>query len=179
MQLGAQYSCVAATYPALESAAAWHTPRTMRILTFGCAICAMTLGCNTQSAPQPSPSAVPTVAPTPPQPSAATAPPTKDPIAPSDKAPMPDPITHPCVVTAAQYENAIEKGKTDCKADSDCGCYQGGISRKSGCGGVLNKESLKELTRIATEFRKDRCEDSQECAAWACQPKCVNGQCKK
>ncbi len=93
--------------------------------------------------------------------------------------PTPDPITHPCVVLAAQYGNAIDKGETNCATDADCGCYQGGIGRKSGCGGVLNKASVAELAKIAKEFRNDGCKLTQNCAAWACQPKCDNGTCRK
>ena len=151
-------------------------------LRVACGIAAaLALSCNTQSAPKPNQGAEPTAAPknTPAAttPTAAALP--KKPIPARDTDPMPDPITHPCVVSAAQYTNAIEKGKTDCKTDSDCGCYQGGLGRRSGCGGVLNKESLVELSRIEAEFRKDGCKHTQQCAPWACQPKCENGHCRK
>lgn len=93
-------------------------------------------------------------------------------------APTPDPITHPCVVTAAQYSIAIEKGSDACASDADCGCYQGGIG-KSGCGGVLNKESVSKLDVIAKSFHAMKCQPSVDCAAWACQPRCEAGHCKR
>ncbi|MCC6899762.1 MAG: hypothetical protein IT377_12355 [Polyangiaceae bacterium] len=93
-------------------------------------------------------------------------------------APTPDPITHPCVVTAAQYSIAIEKGSDACASDSDCDCYQGGIG-KSGCGGVLNKESVSKLDAIAKSFHGMKCQLAVDCAAWACEPRCEAGHCKR
>lgn len=93
-------------------------------------------------------------------------------------APEPDPITHPCVLSAAQYSIAIEKGSDACTADSDCGCYPGGIG-KSGCGGVLNAESVAKLEEIAKRFREMKCELTTQCAAWACAPRCDAGHCRR
>ncbi|MBK7584717.1 MAG: hypothetical protein IPI67_31585 [Myxococcales bacterium] len=144
-------------------------------------VCALTLACNTQNPARPAGTAAPS--------SATAAPATAStetatsgaklpiPARPSD--PTPDPITHPCVVSAAQYEKAIDEGKTDCKTDADCGCYQGGVGRKSGCGGVLNQQSLVPLSRIAKEFHDRGCKHTQQCAAWACQPKCDQGHCRR
>jgi len=93
-------------------------------------------------------------------------------------APEPDPITHPCVVAAAQYDIAIKEGSDACQSDADCGCYQGGIG-KSGCGGVLNKESVGKLGEIAKRFHDMKCKITTNCAAWRCQPKCDNGHCRR
>ncbi len=114
------------------------------------------------------------------QSTATTAPPaTAAPIPARDTDPTPDPITHPCVVKAVNYDQAIESGSTACQTDADCGCYQGGIGDKSGCGGVLNKESVKKLDAIAKEFHEMDCKISRHCAAWACQPRCEAGACKR
>lgn len=91
---------------------------------------------------------------------------------------VPDPITHPCVVAAAQYTNALRAGSDECNADGDCACYQGGIGGASGCGGVLNRESVAKLDEIGKRFRDMKCPHTQLCAAWACQPRCAQGHCK-
>jgi hypothetical protein len=100
-----------------------------------------------------------------------------EPIPARDTDPTPDPITHPCVVKAVNYDQAIESGSTACKTDADCGCYQGGIGDKSGCGGVLNRASVKKLDDIAKEFHDMKCKITQDCAAWACRPHCEAGAC--
>jgi hypothetical protein len=100
------------------------------------------------------------------------------PAATTPAGPTPDPITHPCVVEAAQYDIAIEKGSDACQSDADCGCYQGGIG-KSGCGGVLNQESVRKLAEIAKRFHDMKCRRSVNCAAWACQPRCEGGHCRR
>lgn len=133
----------------------------MRIV-LGFAIVSLLAGCNSE-ARQPN--------------SAATGEPTA-PIPPRPGDPTPDPITHPCVVAAVQYDKAIEQGSDVCKSDADCGCYQGGIG-KSGCGGVLNKESVAKLGDIAKRFHDMKCRTTTQCAAWACLPKCENGHCSR
>ena len=92
---------------------------------------------------------------------------------------VPDPITHPCVVAAAQYTAAIRKGSDVCSVDADCGCYQGGIGEKSGCGGVLNEKSVAELDAIARRFHDMKCDTTVDCAAWACTPRCLEGHCRR
>lgn len=83
------------------------------------------------------------------------------------------------MVAAVNYDQAIASGSTSCKSDADCGCYQGGIGEKSGCGGVLNKESVKKLDAIAKEFHDMHCKISRNCAAWKCRPHCQAGACER
>jgi hypothetical protein len=114
-------------------------------------------------------------------PTPATAAPTAAPAASSSggtEEPTPDPITHPCVVAAAQYSIAIDESTADCRSDADCGCYQGGIG-KGGCGGVLNKKSVKKLDAIAKQFHEMKCPVTTHCAPWICKPRCEGGACRK
>jgi hypothetical protein len=92
--------------------------------------------------------------------------------------PTPDPITHPCVVKAAQFDVALAAADVSCRSDADCDCYPGGVTRKAGCGGVTSAASAKELHGIAQAFRADGCDWAQQCAAQVCDPKCVDGSCQ-
>lgn len=91
--------------------------------------------------------------------------------------PTPDPITHPCVVTAAQFDRELEEGDRSCTSPSDCECFPGGITKKAGCGGVTGGDSARKLHALASEFREDECKLVQQCAAQVCAPRCVDGQC--
>jgi hypothetical protein len=104
-----------------------------------------------------------------------------DPPAPTEPRPSdptPDPITHPCVVKAAQFDVALDAADNSCKTDADCDCYPGGVTPKAGCGGVTSASAAKELHRLAQEFRADGCDWTQHCAPRACEPNCVDGSCR-
>lgn len=92
--------------------------------------------------------------------------------------PIPDPITHPCVVAAAQFDKALASADAGCQADTDCDCYPGGVTNKAGCGGVTSAAVAKELHRIAGEFNADGCDLVQQCAPQLCEPRCVKGSCR-
>lgn len=139
----------------------------MRTAVVLCAACSL-LACNSQDARKPTVAPAETSAPL-----AQSAPPAARPAEPT-----PDPITHPCVVAAAQYDIAIEKGSDACQGDADCGCYPGGIG-KSGCGGVLSSDSVRKLGEIAKRFHDMKCQSSSDCAAWACKPRCESGHCRR
>ncbi|MBX3125409.1 MAG: hypothetical protein KF718_01765 [Polyangiaceae bacterium] len=96
--------------------------------------------------------------------------------APKDE-PEPDPITHPCVVIGVKYDQILARGSDACSADADCGCYSGGISPKSGCGGVLAQATVAELAPLVSEFRDAKCRHLVNCAPWACLPRCDRGRC--
>ncbi len=134
------------------------------------------IGCDAKTpAPQD-----PTSQPTAPAPTAASTATAAPPAAirsarPSD--PDPDPITHPCVVAIAQFEQKLKNAAGTCQSAADCDCYPGGLGRKSGCGGVTDKATAKTLHDLAAEFRKDGCTVTQNCAARACQPRCEAGKC--
>jgi hypothetical protein len=91
--------------------------------------------------------------------------------------PTPDPITHPCVVKAAQFKKALDEADDSCKTAADCDCYPGGVAHGSPCGGVTGKDTAKRLHAIAAEFHAMKCEQSAHCAAWRCEPKCTGGKC--
>lgn len=91
--------------------------------------------------------------------------------------PEPDPITHPCVVIGVKYDQILARGSDACTADADCGCYSGGISPKSGCGGVLAQTTVAELAPLVSEFRDAKCRHLVNCAPWACLPRCDRGRC--
>ncbi len=107
---------------------------------------------------------------------ATTGKPKAKPADPSD--PSPDPITHPCVVKAAQFDIELAKNLNSCSTDAECDCFPGGVTDKAGCGGVRSKASAKKLHDINAEFGKMKCKLAQECGAQECKPKCDNGQCR-
>lgn len=92
--------------------------------------------------------------------------------------PIPDPITHPCVVTAAKYDVVLAGASGACSTDADCDCFPGGISRKGACGGVTDKKTAAQLHALNAEFAKDKCVKEMNCAPRPCTPKCDKGICK-
>lgn len=117
-------------------------------------------------------------------PSAQEAEPEKAPDLPADGAPekeaealTPDPITHPCVVTAAAFDKELETMDRSCQSDADCVCYPGGVSEKAGCGGVTNKASAEKLYELSRQFHDDGCRHVLQCAPRPCKTKCDAGQC--
>ena len=92
--------------------------------------------------------------------------------------PTPDPITHPCVVTAAQFDRELDAADTSCKTDADCDCYPGGVTKQAGCGGITGAASAKKLHELAKAFREDGCKPVKQCAPRACEPRCIEGKCQ-
>jgi hypothetical protein len=123
-----------------------------------------------------------TVAPTPGVPAtpdaAATAAPAASPTNAAPDDPMPDPITHPCVVTSAQFDIAFQDGDKTCQSDADCECIPLRVGSRHGCSGVTSKKAMAKLRALAKEFAKMKCSDTHKCAKQTCQPRCVSGQCQ-
>ncbi len=92
--------------------------------------------------------------------------------------PVPDPITHPCVVAASGFDATLEASDGRCEADADCDCYPGGVTLDAGCGGVTSTETAKELHAVAQRFRAAGCRLTRNCAPRLCEPKCVDGGCQ-
>lgn len=92
--------------------------------------------------------------------------------------PIPDPITHPCVVKTAQLEIALAAASGKCTTKADCDCYPGGYSRKGGCGGVTDAATAKKLHAIAAELASMSCPKNLHCGPRPCAPTCVDGRCK-
>ena len=116
-------------------------------------------------------------------PAVPTAPPTASgvaaapkPAAPDD--PMPDPITHPCVVTAAQFDIAVQEGDKSCNDDVDCECIPERIGSRYACGGVTAKKNGAKLRELAKSFTEMKCEPMRKCEQKTCTPRCVDGQCQ-
>ena len=78
----------------------------------------------------------------------------------------------------ARYDAVAEKLPLDCHTDADCGCFNGGVSAKRGCGGVAGASSAAELESLRKEFSKLGCESGVNCAAWMCAPRCRGGKCE-
>lgn len=91
--------------------------------------------------------------------------------------PTPDPITHPCVVKAAQFDIELAKNESSCATDADCDCFPGGITMRGGCGGVRSKASAQKLQALSRELEAMKCEPEKVCAPATCAPKCNAGTC--
>lgn len=142
------------------------------------ALCLLLVSCTRETAP---PSARPDAGGGPTAAAPSTAPavvtqPKPKPAAPDD--PMPDPITHPCVVTAAQFDVAVREGDKSCQKDADCECIPERIGSRYACGGVTAKRNGAKLRELAKEFAAMKCESMRKCKQAKCEPRCVDGQCQ-
>jgi len=92
--------------------------------------------------------------------------------------PIPDPITHPCVVKSVQFDIAFRDGDKTCQRDSDCECIPARVGDKHACSGVTSKKTIAKLRTLQQEFTKLGCTDTRKCAQTVCQPRCEGGQCQ-
>lgn len=100
------------------------------------------------------------------------------PAAPTEPPPTtPPPPEDPCAPMIAEVTEILESGSTDCTETSDCGCYNGGMGPRSGCGGVANQATLDRLAPLAARFQASDC-PTVDCAAWRCTPACEVGHCR-
>jgi hypothetical protein len=91
---------------------------------------------------------------------------------------MPDPITHPCVVTSAQFDVAVAADDKSCKVDADCVCIPLRVGSRHGCSGIVSKKTIGKLLELEKEFQKLKCEATHKCKQAVCAPKCVSGVCQ-
>jgi len=80
-----------------------------------------------------------------------------------------------CASTLASYD-ALVAGGGACSVDSDCECFQGGVSPKSACGGVTDRATAAKLESVRADYEHAQC-DALSCAGWVCAPKCSGGRC--
>jgi len=86
--------------------------------------------------------------------------------------------THDCASVERDYDAVVEApSATSCAADGDCGCYQGGVSKRHGCGGIANKTAIRTAQTLAAEMSAASCGGGISCAAWTCSPRCESGLC--
>jgi hypothetical protein len=130
------------------------------------------VGCSRQPPErQPGADAAPSAA-------AASSAPTSPSATPAREEPIPDPITHPCVVTSAQFDIAFRDGDKSCQTDADCECVPEGVSAKRTCGAVTSRKTGAKLRALAQEFTKMRCTPPHPCPQRACKPRCEAGSCQ-
>jgi hypothetical protein len=86
-----------------------------------------------------------------------------------------------CDQAIADFDKALEEASYECKKDSDCGCFEAGLSRKPGneCGGVTDKAAAKKLAQITKASKKDACSNGAMCEPWTCVPICEESRCQK
>ncbi|MCU0849607.1 MAG: hypothetical protein MUD12_17135 [Spirochaetes bacterium] len=89
----------------------------------------------------------------------------------------PEGRTGDCGKLASRFDVILEKAGGTCRTAADCGCYNP-VSPNVGCGGVTDRKTVKELSRVETEFHRIKCSWPVDCAAWLCKPACVRGKCR-
>jgi hypothetical protein len=99
-------------------------------------------------------------------------------------APVPEvepvaPVVDVCEAYIAEYAAALEARDDACARDADCACYQGGVGPAAGCGGVTGRATAVTLDAILARFQAAACDYTQQCAPWACEPRCVEGRCSR
>jgi hypothetical protein len=82
----------------------------------------------------------------------------------------------PCASIVAKYDGLVATGGA-CSTDKDCACFNGGVSPKTGCGGVSDRTTATKLDQLRADYSTAKCGNRINCAAWACDPKCTSGRC--
>jgi hypothetical protein len=83
-----------------------------------------------------------------------------------------------CASIQRDFDDAVDAPSAlACSADTDCGCYPGGVSQKHGCGGIANKTAVRAAEMLAAEMSAAGCHTGIACAAWSCTPRCKGGRC--
>ena len=81
-----------------------------------------------------------------------------------------------CRAIADRFDTIHAGADGACRTNADCGCYNP-VSRKSGCGGITDRETAKKLGELEAEFHRAKCPWWFQCAPWACMPVCAAGRC--
>lgn len=82
-----------------------------------------------------------------------------------------------CERIIADYARVLERAPLTCVKDADCGCYNGGVGPRAGCGGVAERATLSRLDALWKKFRAAGCRYTQHCGPWQCRPLCRRGKC--
>ncbi len=111
----------------------------------------------------------------------ATEPAEAEPTAEADAAPEKKKDLTGCEAHFEKFDKLLGEATYACKKDTDCGCFEVGVSRTPGsqCGGVVEKKLATKLDVVAKAARKDSCATSAMCDAWTCAPVCEDGRCRK
>jgi hypothetical protein len=109
--------------------------------------------------------------------------PATEPVEPVEPAPVhdePAPIepVDACGDLIAEYASILDASSGTCATDADCGCYQGGVGPRAGCGGVTDRTSTTRLDALLERYRNAGCNYTQLCGPWACNPRCNAGRCE-
>jgi hypothetical protein len=83
-----------------------------------------------------------------------------------------------CAGLIAEYGARIDRASKTCTVDTDCGCYQGGIGPKSGCGGIADSVTTADLDAIHKRYFDAGCDHTHQCGPWVCEPVCNQGTCE-
>lgn len=84
-----------------------------------------------------------------------------------------------CDDLRSEIDSLLAARPSTCTNDSDCACFEAGLSKTLPCGGVVSFSVYGKIQDVLAVNQDVRCSLSAECTAWACQPKCQNGQCVK
>ena len=82
----------------------------------------------------------------------------------------------PCSEIFARYRKALSAARNTCRADAECARY-GGVDPENVCGGVIDAETARDLTRIAEDPAGAACPRP----GYSCpplEPHCVSGLCR-
>jgi hypothetical protein len=91
--------------------------------------------------------------------------------------PEPDPGASECAAAVAEYDRVLAEPSRACAADKECGCFPGGVSDRSSCGGVEHQEKVRRLEATRDRFAAAGCRSGIDCAPRLCQPVCRDGAC--
>jgi hypothetical protein len=110
---------------------------------------------------------------------------TKEPVknnpapVPSASASATSPQQSDCAGYQAAYNDELARSANACNKDADCTCYNGGITKEHGCGGITDKTTAAKIEAIAKEAKAHNCGSGIQCAAWSCMPICSkSGKCE-
>jgi hypothetical protein len=81
-----------------------------------------------------------------------------------------------CPQIAASFRDALKSAGGACTTAADCACYNPVVA-DAGCGGVTDRATADALADLERRFHAAGCPWPHQCAAWVCNPACVEGRC--
>ena len=82
-----------------------------------------------------------------------------------------------CDALTERWSTTLAHAPGTCTTAADCACFNGGIEKAHGCGGVTDRATAEALEQVRADFAKAQCKSGIDCGAWACAPKCAAGRC--